>query len=605
MHSWLLKKLAALALTASAAAQPSGVQPAEPRRADPLVITYNSGDPKAHLKAPDDITAILWVQTADGSHSTRAVPLKRDGDVCRVEWSLPPEAIGITVHFISLNPERAYDPGAQRVVIVRDAAGSFPRGSGVLRVQEAESWEQTRSIVDEERSRFPDSLAILREKWFRAGFFIQDEAEQRRVVEADLPVVEAAAHGHPENPEATYALAAAYERLGRMEDAFPLAERLVRDQPQSHYAGAILSHLDYHVYSMPKGTEKDRGAARSRELLLMLAQSNPRADFVRWQLVGVIAPDQEAPLALIDHVADAWLKDLPGEPQALMARAGARLARNTDLEAAQADAARAADELVRGTGRLHGDISGQLQAILTADAYLLQARVAVARSRFAEAIPAALAAQVSGSSTEASDACAVEGRSWEELGDLRRAERAFAKGLLLGNADAEESLRRLHVRRTRSDSGFGDHLRELLARATSGDRRKAPPFKGATLDGAPVAQEDLKGKIVVINFWHTHCAPCIAEIPQLNRLTESRAGADIAFLGVTFDDASALRPFLEKRAFAYTIVPDAASVARAFGVIAYPTHIIVDQQGRIAFTAIGGSETIGDKLGGVIDALRR
>ena len=70
-------------------------------------------------------------------------------------------------------------------------------------------------------------------------------------------------------------------------------------------------------------------------------------------------------------------------------------------------------------------------------------------------------------------------------------------------------------------------------------------------EGAPAPNElgwdDLKGNVVVLEFWATWCGPCIAAIPHLNALTEEFKGKPVRFISVTDEDETKVRKFLEKR----------------------------------------------------------
>src|SRR5258708_8850388 len=88
--------------------------------------------------------------------------------------------------------------------------------------------------------------------------------------------------------------------------------------------------------------------------------------------------------------------------------------------------------------------------------------------------------------------------------------------------------------------------------------KPAAVFTAKTLDGKSVSLTDLKGKIVVLNFWFIACAPCVAEMPDLNNLVEKyRSRDDIVFLAPASDDAKHLSDFFQKHSFKYQIIPSA------------------------------------------------
>lgn len=83
----------------------------------------------------------------------------------------------------------------------------------------------------------------------------------------------------------------------------------------------------------------------------------------------------------------------------------------------------------------------------------------------------------------------------------------------------------------------------------------AQPFTATDLEGTTFTLDELKGKVVVINFWFVACKPCVEEIPELNELVEKYEEKDVVFLGFALDNEKRLNSFLEKTPFKYHIFP--------------------------------------------------
>ena len=110
----------------------------------------------------------------------------------------------------------------------------------------------------------------------------------------------------------------------------------------------------------------------------------------------------------------------------------------------------------------------------------------------------------------------------------------------------------------------------------------APRFKEQTLSGNTVSLEDLKGKVVVMNFWFIGCAPCVAEMPELNKIVAKyQNNPDIVFVAAAMDEKKDLEVFLKKHSFDYQIVPAAQAMIRSYGIGVYPTHIVIGKDGMI------------------------
>jgi len=105
----------------------------------------------------------------------------------------------------------------------------------------------------------------------------------------------------------------------------------------------------------------------------------------------------------------------------------------------------------------------------------------------------------------------------------------------------------------------------------------------------------------VLNFWFLGCPPCIAEVPELNKLVAEFKDKNVVFLALALDDEKALRSFLKEKEFKYQVVPNASDIIMGkYEVSIFPTHIILDAEGNIV------SELIGNKrLDDLRVALRR
>jgi len=127
-----------------------------------------------------------------------------------------------------------------------------------------------------------------------------------------------------------------------------------------------------------------------------------------------------------------------------------------------------------------------------------------------------------------------------------------------------------------------------------------PPDLGLTSilqapDGTKADWSSLKGKVVVLEFWATWCAPCIAVQPHLNELTEEFKDKPVQFISVTNEDESTVKNFLKRRQIKGWIGLDTAGVAtKAYGAFAIPKTVVVGPDGKIA--ALPGSDKLSSNL---------
>ncbi len=115
---------------------------------------------------------------------------------------------------------------------------------------------------------------------------------------------------------------------------------------------------------------------------------------------------------------------------------------------------------------------------------------------------------------------------------------------------------------------------------------KMVDFKGLDEQGIQVQFSDFKNRIVVINFWFIKCAPCVYELPLLNKVVNKYPSDKVGFLSITFDRMEDVQAFLRKTDFKFQKMVDAKSVIEKMGVSSYPTTVIVDKNGEIKFIKV-------------------
>jgi thiol-disulfide isomerase/thioredoxin len=116
-----------------------------------------------------------------------------------------------------------------------------------------------------------------------------------------------------------------------------------------------------------------------------------------------------------------------------------------------------------------------------------------------------------------------------------------------------------------------------------------------TTDGARLTPDGLRGKVVLLDFWATWCAPCLVEMPRLRRLHEE-LGADLVIVGVSLDttEPRRLAAWTRRHGVAWPQVHDGRGyngpLARQFGVESLPATVLFDRDGRLAARDIRGAQ---------------
>lgn len=129
-------------------------------------------------------------------------------------------------------------------------------------------------------------------------------------------------------------------------------------------------------------------------------------------------------------------------------------------------------------------------------------------------------------------------------------------------------------------------------------RKQAPDFQLITADGAKVRLSDLRGKVVLVNFWATGCGGCVLEIPSFIEIEKTYKDPAFTAIGISMDmsyegrksadDAwSSVRPFMKKYGMNYTIAMGDDETLTAYALTALPATFLIDKSGKIAVAYVG------------------
>jgi cytochrome c biogenesis protein CcmG, thiol:disulfide interchange protein DsbE len=117
----------------------------------------------------------------------------------------------------------------------------------------------------------------------------------------------------------------------------------------------------------------------------------------------------------------------------------------------------------------------------------------------------------------------------------------------------------------------------------------APDFRLVLFDGSQFALSDLRGQVIVLNFWASWCVPCRREATALQQTWDSYRDKGIRFVGVTYQDVGgASRTFLNQYGISYPNGADPRGhISASYGVTGVPETFLIDRGGNVVWVQIG------------------
>jgi peroxiredoxin len=125
----------------------------------------------------------------------------------------------------------------------------------------------------------------------------------------------------------------------------------------------------------------------------------------------------------------------------------------------------------------------------------------------------------------------------------------------------------------------------LAAAATPAPNATAPDFTLRSADGRNVRLDELRGQVVLVNFWATWCGPCREEMPRLNVLYEKYRKSGFVLLGVNVDDdpKTALATAAKLNVSFPVLLDTDKKVSKLYDLNTMPSTIVIDRDGKMRF----------------------
>ena len=179
-------------------------------------------------------------------------------------------------------------------------------------------------------------------------------------------------------------------------------------------------------------------------------------------------------------------------------------------------------------------------------------------------------------------------RRIDPAADLREATERNAQE----KRNEEEALRLEKVEGDRAEASAKKKLAEAEAAAATlaGEGAEAPDFTVEMIDGSKVALSELRGKVVLLNFWATWCPPCREELSHVQQQVIDRfAGEEFVFLPISRgEERAAVEAFRAKTGYAFPMGLDTdETIYKRYATRFIPRNFLIDRTGRVVKATVG------------------
>jgi peroxiredoxin len=141
-----------------------------------------------------------------------------------------------------------------------------------------------------------------------------------------------------------------------------------------------------------------------------------------------------------------------------------------------------------------------------------------------------------------------------------------------------------HLKTSLDDPQFASAMAKIEADDV---RRQEADFTLKDLSGTPWTLKELRGKVVIVNFWATWCPPCRKEMPDLEALYTRFQSQGLAILAISDEDSDKVKPFIAERRITYPILLDPdRKVNELFQIAGIPKSFVYDRNGKLVAESI-------------------
>lgn len=538
----------------------AGYLPENPKDGEDITIWYNPHVDRALFKEGEEVHCAITVLYAENFESSRdLIPMTIDQDKFQCSYRIPGKAMTLFVYFITVS------------------SGGLDRFSLLIDVM-------AKDRGDKKTAAYPGYA--FRDKWFNYPFLFSADSVTIKIRE-EMKLLEP--FRKKDQVGTLYSESYGNILTGEEDKARELIREMLERYP-SHQL--TFQAMDSYCYSVVAGKiESDEGAHEIDSLMTCMVTRFPKKQFSQLYLNSHDASSLQT--RTIEKICRRWLHKEPDNPLAII-----RLVDRYNRDQVKArKTIRMCDKgvklIAQNKLRKHMDYKGSLGRRYSAYLYTIKASALLNSGEPIDALHAIQAAN--GYQPQNHKQLLVEGEIWMKLHNYSEAEKVLLSSMKLGGSDAKYLLKRIFEFSDQNGTSFEAYLSRKLGSGENSSISFDAVLKDltvTTIDKQALNLSEMRGKVVVINFWNLGCGPCRAEIPELNRLVEKYKSSGVVFIAISNDRQDRIEEFLQKKDFNYLQVADANRIFKDYDVKVLPTHLVIDKNGTLHNRMIGGGKSI-------------
>lgn len=588
-------------LITTANAQVSTITPEKPSTTDVITVTYNCSGAGAALngKEPVYVRIVTWLQ--DGSYQKSHVLMAGNSEKLAAQFKLPADAASLKVEFYALNKDD--EKAGLTKLVYKSNHQTEVEGAYMNALFD----DNPDSVFQKEMANYPNNY-LAWAKFINVVSMIKDHDAAKTQIDGLLNQLNTFAQTNSQAGAGLLAaLCVSNAKTGNLAGGKKYLYQLFDKFPKNEETAFAFSIYNYEYYKSSRKDVEEDVRAKLKELFVAYPDAAISRDANVFYFINA---DKNIPLTAFEKV---WLLQYAGGNVIYYALANLPelyIDRDQKLDSAEIMLHKAIalfhDGTINHQYRLNSSHYQQFVPIM----YLDLAKIDMQQKDYEKAITNTSAAIniLAGGSAEGNFMpmlLQLRANAYKLAGNANLAMEDYKKLYKAGDSTALDSMQMLFPLCTVKQKTFAEFKSSLKSNGIQPTTAAeiVPDFTATDLKGNAVHLSDFKGKLVVLNIWGIGCGPCIAEMPELNKLVKQFSSEpNVVFIALSGDKTENLLKFFKSREFDYRVLNNAAKLADSFHTNALPVHMVIGKNGEVISRSIGARDNIKEFLQVVINS---